>query len=616
MRRAVKIAGVALLLGHAACMSDADGGSIDAGAMSDREAGGPEADAGADDGGPVAGADAGVPSPGRAEFDELAADASEARAACFDGIDNDGDGVYDCADASCQRNVRSCCVGRASGACCTDGEEQTLTATGCVGPLADCAIAGVPFATFGAPGPIARELDGVPVVLPGGRESDAGAVLSRALDPRAGALRLEARIAAPLDGGAPEGVEAVGVGLIDARIDVTQLSRPVPIAGLIVSRDRGEVLLVVAGDVVHRAPLTTDAAVDYTLELAPTGEVRLSSTPSVIEASARVAYTSSLRALVYGRTADPAAVAPARLERLRVVPSVCDIPSALDRPSAPSVPAPAADPSWASVHGLIGEPDVLRYVDVRGEPQVRMALMVDGELHLAVPGAGGFVLTHPIGEPPLARPTVPWAADGVSDPALLYRADRLEVLFTGWASGRGTIGRAIYDDGLEAFGAPLEVAGLEATELASFRAAETFEIHGTLHVVVRVDDGTTHRLALYRLTGAAEHLADLHAPRTDDTFAFDRDEIDGPAVLLRDGVFRLYYAGRRGTRWSLGMLVSDDGTSFWHEPVGVPVLGPSGRGLDALGVRDPAFDDDGTRLRVYYAADDGRVIRIAAASTR
>lgn len=618
--------GALLLLAIPACdgaASIADAGPSgrvydDGGTMEDSDGSAPPASDAGGGGGADAGqaTDAGPTATGESEYDD-ALGAADARLACFDGRDNDEDGASDCGDSSCQRNVPSCCVGRSSVDCCAPGVEDRLDATGCTGLLADCGSGGLDFVTFGSPAPTVRDFgDGIVAIVPGGADTDSGAVLSRDLDPRAGTIRLTASIATPLDDPPSGRVETVGVGFVDAAASGS-LTRVAPIAGLVVSRNRAEVLLMIAGEAVQRWPLEIGVAVTYTLEIDPTGHVRASSSPSFVEADVPYLVEGPVRAAVYGRTANPApTAAPARLLDLRVTPSDCDMPAALERFDTPSVPAPGGDPSWADGHVLIGEPAIVRYTDPGGVEQVRMALMVDGELHLATPGAGGFELVNRIGEPALPPPTDSWATGGVSDPSLIYVGDQLELYFTGWSNrGYGTIARAVWDAASSRFTLVGPVAGLEADVAIGYSAASMFEIGGVLHAALRVDDADGHHLAIYRVPGGAEPVTPALRTASDDVFAFDRDEVDGPAVAYVGSVYRLYFAGRRGTRWSIGLLVSDDGYT-WRAATDEPVLAPSGAGFDALSLRDPALDVVGGRVDVYYAGDDGGAIRIGLARAR
>jgi len=326
--------------------------------------------------------------------------------------------------------------------------------------------------------------------------------------------------------------------------------------------------------------------------------------------------TSPVRAIVYGRTENPTATEPsARVLDVSVTPRVCDMPAALARPDATSVPAPGDDPSWTAGVRAVTQPHVLRYEDPPGSPQVRMVLDVDGELHLAEPGMGGFVLLSRVGEPVL-EPAESWSADGVSDPALLWVDGALRLLFTGWEDGRGTIGRATWDAATERFVVDGPIDGMTASADTGFSAASPFDAGGDTLVAVRLDDASGHRIAIYGLSGlSAFSSATVRAPDTADLFAFDHDEVDDPAVIFHDQVYRLYFAGRRGTRWSIGVLVSDDGDR-WRLIDDAPVLAADGTGFDALGARGPAPDVEAGAVQLYYAGDDGRVIRIGLAAAR
>jgi len=572
--------------------------------------GGPTAanDAGFSDGG-GGGADGGSMPPSTGEYDDRSGlNGAAARMGCFDGLDNDGDGASDCSDTSCQLNVPSCCVGQSSETCCDPGVTQSLGLDTCDGPLADCVDAAA-FATFGSPVPTVRE----GALVPGGQMSDSGALFLTELDPRRGSLRLRATIASSLS--APDAglVEMVGVGFVDASVDPASVSRVVPLAGVVVSRNRQEILLMVAGEVAQRWSLGVETAITYVLELDPLGRVRLSTEPSIANADIPLAVSAPVRGVVYGRTANPTELtAPARVLDVQITPSVCDMPAALSRTADTVVPAPLETPGWADRHVAISEPDILRYFDPPGTEVVAMALNVDGEIHLARPGLGGFTLESRIGEPVLPAPTEDWALDGVSDPALAFDGSELHLYFTGWRDGLGTIAHGIWDPVSERFILQGPVPGLQATETTGYSAATPFDIDGVAHMALRVDDGESHRLSVYRMEEPALTIATVRQTSSSDVFAFDRDEVDAPTVLYRDGVYRMYFAGRRGTRWSIGLLVSDDGLA-WRQTSENAVLTASGSGYDALGVRSPSVDVSGGLVHLYHTGDDGERLRIGAA---
>lgn len=75
---------------------------------------------------------------------------------------------------------------------------------------------------------------------------------------------------------------------------------------------------------------------------------------------------------------------------------------------------------------------------------------------------------------------------------------------------------------------------------------------------------------------------------------------------------RLFFGGRRGTRWSVGVLVSGD-RHTWREPSSRPVLAGSGAGHDALWARHPsALIADG-RFELFYTASNGVALDIGRA---
>jgi hypothetical protein len=108
--------------------------------------------------------------------------------------------------------------------------------------------------------------------------------------------------------------------------------------------------------------------------------------------------------------------------------------------------------------------------------------------------------------------------------------------------------------------------------------------------------------------------------------AFDVDEVAAPALVAYRGLLRLYYAGRRGTRWAIGLMVSEDGIHWWPANGGAPILTGSGAAMafDALSVSDPdpvvvdpnpdVHGDE--ELRLYYTGSDGVNMAIGLARLR
>jgi len=236
-------------------------------------------------------------------------------------------------------------------------------------------------------------------------------------------------------------------------------------------------------------------------------------------------------------------------------------------------------------------------------------LMIGGEVHLAEPGLGGFVLRSSPGDPALVRPTDAWARDGVDHPVLWLAAGVPELWFTGFANGRGTVATASWDGAHFVSDGP--VAGLQATATRGFACAIPT---GASDIVVRVDDddrGQTIEI-FSTSSGTPTPYGVVRANRQADVFSFDRDEIGALGTVVLRGATRVYYAGRRGTRWTIGVLASSDGSN-WNAPPGGPVLAGSDRGFDALGVQDPGVDVVDGVVHLYYSGNDGMRTRIGVA---
>jgi hypothetical protein len=91
-----------------------------------------------------------------------------------------------------------------------------------------------------------------------------------------------------------------------------------------------------------------------------------------------------------------------------------------------------------------------------------------------------------------------------------------------------------------------------------------------------------------------------------DELAFDRDELGAPSVVQTPSTTRIFYAGRRGTRWSIGMLQSSgSGLYFRTSNEGEALLSGSGTGPDALSVSSPTAWIEAGTLHLVYAGSDG-----------
>jgi hypothetical protein len=589
--------GLALLLAWG-CNDDGGAGFVgaDAGlAPFDAGADRADADAGAAPPNQDAGVDAGFP------VDEFTAAPGGFRL-CLDQVDNDNDQILDCAEQICLVNVPACCVGSGEVAACCESpaSEPLFELAGCSGTLDTCsAFEGASF--FGNPY-VAEYLFG-PGVVPGGETVDSGVVLPRELDARSAAVTVTADIAAEVDGCADcVDVSAFGLLLVE-RLPVQNRVRP-EVAVLVNGTDE-EIALVLEEEVVGRWTLPDGSPRRYGLTVEPDGTVVFRVDGAVLSEGLRLPEVGVFRPVLYGRTPNPGFdEETTRVQAMTVQQARCDIPAATSRDPSPVVPAPS-DPILGALSGLRAEqPSVLAYDD--GGPRLAMAARVEGSIRLLRDVPDGFVLRGSLGDADLV------GLDAIrvvtaTHPTLARDGSRFRLYFVGVDGNDAGRLYAVTqgDDGR--FDASFAELLIDAPDDAvDIEDASVVELEGGGQVVaatVRDADGS-RRLAVYTVSGGTvRELRTTGLARTDLAFdAFDRDERAGVALLQTRQLWRLYVAGRRGSRWSIGVFVSPD-LSVWRR-VG-EVLGASGHGHDALGVRDPAPVALEGRLRVYYTGLDG-----------
>lgn len=564
-----------------------------------------EADAGAD-----GFADASEPPPvdGR-ESPDLAG-------TCYDGMNNDGDDYADCRDDDCLPDP-VCCVGSERASCCraVDPDLTFEPPEACAdAPAADCDL-GSSFELFGAPRFEAGGL--VPIASAG----HAGVALGDALDPRSTNLRLSASLELPdPTERCDDCTDVAGIALVDA---LPEEGQPAVIRlGLLVSGSLDEVLVLIADEIVHRAeatPGTLSLAIDLRVDGTATLQMPGESLP--LEG---LAPPSQLRPAVLGRTDNRAgdvravSVRSATLHR-----EACDVPSALERRATAVLPASSS--SWTP--GRLGRVSVA----LGGEtPRVWAAFEHEGEILMAGANASEELVGSPL-EP--SDPIVTGAPANVAlmDPWLMVdpaTPDRWLLWFA--AEDADGVRRVYRAGGDRSWGRSFEWPAAPILDPADFEDVAAIdaptvwhETSGTRRVIARVTPrqglpglaAFVDRGGVLELRGGSLDAAWVRRPQTDDLFAFDRDAVASPAMLFEPEVpgalWRLYYAGRRGTRWSIGLLVSEDGTAW--RAMG-PVLGPGGDDrFDDLGVTDPApLRVDGS-LRLYYRGTDGAQSEVGVA---
>lgn len=97
---------------------------------------------------------------------------------------------------------------------------------------------------------------------------------------------------------------------------------------------------------------------------------------------------------------------------------------------------------------------------------------------------------------------------------------------------------------------------------------------------------------------------------------FDSDGVWGPSVLLRDGIYELFYTGSSNGFYSIGRALSSDGLTFYPSNDGQPVLDPSWNPetFDFQGVANPSvIEKDGVWVMLYEGFDSSVWKRVGLA---
>lgn len=536
---------------------------------------------------------------------------------CYDEIDNDLDGLADCDELSCREDP-SCCVSSGRAECCAAiGRSVVLPLDRCAdGPARVCFGSNSALRLFGTAEPIIEN----GALVPQGGPRHGGVVLGPAIDARAANLVIEATIEAPSGRCGDDCVDGAGIAILD-HVPANG-GNAVARFGILVVGSRDEVVVWVAGEPVARAPIPAVRA-SYRLELDVEGNARAYAGTTKLASIAALELPSEAFVAVFGRTQNRAPDQRAVGVRAASVTTYdCDVPSALVRRAAPVVPWSEA--TWDPQ--AVRRPSVVHW-DADGRRHVLMAFAHDDRIHLAErTGFGEF--RHASFDPGPPTFDLPAGMVAARDPWLVVDASRLVLWFTGIAEdGRTAIWRALGGPGhAQVFGAPERSLDPVALGFDGIDGPSVVRDGSVWTMVARVHQGASHRFvrflstnegATWALDGESAPEATVREPRGHDLFAFDRDEIAAPALVavtdaLGRRTHRLYYAGRRGTQWSIGLLASRD---MRHWVSTGAVLGP-GDAFDMLGVADPAPHVEEGILRLYYAGTDGTRWRIGVSGPR
>lgn len=537
--------------------------------------------------------------------DSPAETAGDSARTCYDGIDNDMDGAFDCGSAACL-GLASCCVGSAT--CCepAPGPSGDLSSFhDCFGLPIDSCLAGVK--PFGDPLPfVVRDRSGASWLQPGGDDRyDSGIIYDDPVDLATHRLRIAARLAQAIgcDGTCREGV-AVGV-TEQTELDVASHVRPV--AALLLSGARGTVSLVIDDVLVREWDFATvgggDASLpqQWYLTLRPDGRIVVEvPTGELFEAS--FMRRAPVRVVVYGRSRNPGTDTPlgARVGSVTTEVSLCDMTAAWSDRGAAVISVPRTT-------GTVDVPDVDAPTVVRRDDGTtwfaietragiawgrRQSESVPHELAMYDP-ATSLAIAH---EPP-------YEGCRVGDPELVEDAGTLRMLFTVGGCGDDRIEVATAPAGEGRFGSAIAVlrpSEIGATGIDDPTIAQ--HVSGMWVMVARA------HYAGERSRFVALLARSLEGPWTRviggdvETVGADADEIAEPSLTIHHYAWHLHYAARQGTRWSVALVTSDE-LLYWRA-FGT-VVEPSAQAYDRLGVSAPDVVANRSSLEMFYVGRDG-----------
>jgi hypothetical protein len=543
------------------------------------------------------------------ETGALVTDASpEALATCYDGLDNNTDGLFDCTDPGCAQ-LASCCVGANTLACC-DAQEPvaTMSLDGCSGTVEGCTgLSGL--VGFGSPSPLAS-LDRL---FPNGDASgDSGIVLTTSLDGQR-ALVVSGLLSTPVGDCGDGCFESVALGLIagDTPGSATTLR---PLVAVVASAARREISLVLAGETVARAALSTAREQQVTLVVLPTGAVSLEvfdpvSRELLPPLGGRIPPSAApLRLAVYGHNLNRSAAArPASYARaVTVATALCDVPSRwlgrtpLGIGTGPAALGSASAPSFTytgtQTFVAFASEGALVFARANGEDVGSGVALLSANQRYAIPGEV------------LADPDVHY--DSAADGYTVYFANltRGSIMRLHLASDATPLGAAsdwlapsLDSLNVESFDGPSVLRPPPLTTASTYVFARARMVAGDTRIVrfPLVDEATPF---------AAPPDWDAVTVRTTQSAfgAFDRDEVASPAAYRLNGTIQVAFSGRSGARWAIGLMSTDDPrVVLWRPAPVASILAGDGGGFDALSVRDPVIVARGGKVELLYTGSDG-----------
>ena len=538
-----------------------DGGAVDAAA--DAPPGSAEGNAV-----PATAASPGFVAEGMAERVDGGDEDPLARASCFDGEDNDGAGMTDCQDDTCTR-LGACCVG--NGDCCSPTSIPTLPSTidftscgdfdSCLGE-GDWAFVGT-----------AASLSGRGLSPEGTATGEGGIVLLTPIDVATHRLQLTLDIAPPEDCTSMSCLESIALGLVDQPPSSGEGITIEPPVAIIYSGPRDVISVMRDGSELAR--LDRGDATQATLLARSTGE--LSVQVGTEEFALSNAFDPrALHIVLYGRTRNPGAsdMRSAAVENLQISTELCDMPEAWGVRRAFDL----ADASEPSLEG-----NRLAYVNADGA--IALAEEVDGSW-VELPGR----ITHS------------GLGDGfkrVGDPELVFDGSSWFVFFTVERDDGSTLiwGATYADDDFVTDASGILEGSRAPTVAVSEGGIQVMVVQSANGLVAyQRSEGFWDPIEFSLLNDVAEHIG---------------GEIGSASLVQHNRAWHLYVATRRGARWSIHLLASDEMLAWRY--VG-QALAP-GNDFDRVSVRAPDVYAAGPLLNLVYEAEDG-VSRTIGMTTR
>lgn len=489
-----------------------------------------------------------------------------------------------CSSLECS-TLPSCCT--LNTACCAPVAVSPIPAlvdfTACDGTVESCEL---DLRAFGS----VRVQAGM--LAPDGMSADSGVVIGSPIDLRVHRVT----VSATLETTACDGpcIEAAGFGFATEHVGGPLMR---PIAALLASSDRRSVSFVSGDRIVASWPMTSSSE-RWTLALDPAGRARVFG-PGIDQAFQTMPQDGA-SLVAYGRNDPARPESGARIGAIETSVALCDVPNAWDARETVAI-APTTIESPSIVRESAG--DVIVWAS-RGEI---FAADSDGTMW----NQGRPVLTganfHDEG--------------GVADPELVLKDGEWNLFYTAIShNGLRSIGRAVapvrgpFVADTTPVVTPDGSLAEEALEMPT--VAQVFD--GRWVLVARVRSEARTALSAFvspdgklftRMEGSLATSTERAAG--DASFAFDAHEIADPSLVIVNGAYHLFYAGRRGTRSSIGLMLSDD-LRFWR-PIEDAVLEPDA--VDRIAVRAPdaVVGEDGV-VHLYFIGDDGRSLRLRRTS--